>query len=103
MCQEGEGCHTLLIERFDIGVRLRCGEKYEVHKDMRRIFVELSAQGFRVEEGKKGWKIYPPDPEGTIVVVHSTSSDSRAFQNVVSDLRRAGFDDGRKRKARPDE
>lgn len=68
--------------------------------DMRQIFRDLASQGFRVEGAKKGWKIFPPNREGGVVVVHSTPSDRRALQNIMTDLRRAGFKDG---KARRDE
>lgn len=72
-----------------------------MRNDIRTIFRRAVKQGFRVEGGSKGWKIYPPDPAKGIVVVHGTPSDNRAIHNIEADLRRAGYEDGRRKKARP--
>lgn len=46
--------------------------------------------GWRVEETKKGWAIYPPDKSIKPIQVHRTNSDWRAIHNVIAKLRRAG-------------
>lgn len=63
-----------------------------MNRELRRIFAELTEQGFRTTETKKGWIVYPPDPSRGVVVAHSTPSDHRAIKNFVGDLKRAGFE-----------
>lgn len=46
--------------------------------------------GWRVEDTKNGWRIYPADPAKALVHTHG-SGDWRAFENFKSDLRRAGY------------
>ncbi len=46
--------------------------------------------GWRVEEVKKGWMIYPPDKRLPAIAVHKTPSDHRAWKNTLSRLRRSG-------------
>lgn len=46
--------------------------------------------GWRVEEMKKGWMIYPPDKSLPGIAVHKTPSDYRAWKNTLGRLRRSG-------------
>jgi hypothetical protein len=46
--------------------------------------------GWRVEEKKMGWMLYPPDKNLPGIVIHKTPSDWRAWQNTLSRLRRSG-------------
>jgi hypothetical protein len=57
-----------------------------------RAIVEAAPdQGFRVEETRDGWMIYPPDPAMSPVSLHRTPSDRRATRNALSLLRKRGF------------
>jgi hypothetical protein len=56
---------------------------------------ELVAQaqkwpGWRVQETKSGWMLYPPDKNIPGIAVHKTPSDWRAWKNTTSRLRKAG-------------
>ncbi len=46
--------------------------------------------GWRVEQTKKGWMLYPPDKALSPVLIHGTESDHRALQNTRARLRKAG-------------
>ena len=46
--------------------------------------------GWRVEEKRSGYAIYPPDKAFSPVVVHLSESDHRAFANTVARLRQCG-------------
>jgi hypothetical protein len=46
--------------------------------------------GWRVEDTRNGWTIYPPDRRQPPIVVHRTESDRRAERNTIARLRRAG-------------
>lgn len=46
--------------------------------------------GWRVEEKKSGWMIYPPDKTQPGVLIHKTPSDHRAWANTVAQLKRVG-------------
>jgi hypothetical protein len=46
--------------------------------------------GWRVEDVKAGWALYPPDRSKSPVLVHRTPSDHRAWQNTISELRKRG-------------
>lgn len=46
--------------------------------------------GWRVEEGTKGYKVFPPDKSHPMIPVHHTPSGSRYIANKKSELKRAG-------------
>lgn len=46
--------------------------------------------GWRVQETRAGWMLYPPDRSQSGVLVHRTPSDRRAWQNTVGELRKRG-------------
>lgn len=47
-------------------------------------------EGWRVEEKKNGWMLYPPNKEYPGVMIHKTMSEQRGWQNKLSELRRYG-------------
>jgi len=59
--------------------------------ELRKVRKEAAAQGWRVEETKDGWMLYPPDPAHSPVLVHKTESDQRAIRNTLSRMRQRGF------------
>jgi hypothetical protein len=62
-----------------------------IKKDVKELIKAARTwQGWRVEEIKKGWMIYPPDKSMSGVVVHKTPSDWRAWMNVLGELRKRG-------------
>lgn len=61
------------------------------NKDVRRLIQLIQTwAGWRVVESKKGWMVYPADKTQAPIAIHGTNSDRRAYQNIVSRLRRAG-------------
>lgn len=59
-------------------------------KEVRRLIAELREQGWRLERRKSKTIAFSPD--GLVwVPLHHTPSDSRAMVNVVSQLRRGGY------------
>lgn len=61
-------------------------------KALKKLFTELERQGGEIRETRKGWMIYPPDEDADLVLIHGTPSDRRAWANMISQLRRSGFD-----------
>lgn len=60
-------------------------------KDIRKLIEQAQGwAGWRVVAIKKGWMVMPPDKSLPPIVVHKTPSDWRAWQNILSRLRRAG-------------
>jgi len=60
-------------------------------KDVARLVREArSWAGWRVEETKKGWMLYPPDKALSGVLIHRTPSDWRWWRNTLGELRRRG-------------
>jgi hypothetical protein len=60
-------------------------------RDIRDLIAEARKwPGFRVEEVKKGWLVFPPDKSLPAIAIHKTPSDHRAWQNTISRLRRVG-------------
>ena len=49
-----------------------------------------SWEGWRIEEIKSGWMVYPPDKTQSPVTIHKTPSDHRAIRNTKSLLRKRG-------------
>lgn len=62
-----------------------------MRKELKRLFSELEAQGWRIERRKKGWYEYPPDLTKDPVAIHETPSDKRSWPNMMGRLRRSGF------------
>lgn len=61
-------------------------------KEIREIKKQLAAQGWRVEETKRGHALaYSPDGI-TIVTLPGTPGRGRWKQNLISELRKGGFD-----------
>lgn len=60
-------------------------------KRQRELIEKVERQGWRVEDRGSAWLCFSPDGQ-TIVTVHKTPSDHRAYQNTISRLRRGGFD-----------
>lgn len=58
--------------------------------DYRRLRKALEEQGWRVEDRGQRWLVYSPDGV-TVVTIHRTPSDHRAWRNMLSRLRRGGF------------
>lgn len=46
--------------------------------------------GWRIEETKSGWMLYPPDKSQSGVLIHKTPSDRRAWANMIALLRKRG-------------
>jgi hypothetical protein len=46
--------------------------------------------GWRVEQTKNGWMLYPPNKALAPVLIHRTESDHRALRNTLARLRKAG-------------
>jgi len=46
--------------------------------------------GWRVEDTRKGWMLYPPDKTQSGVLIHGTPGDRRAWANTVSLLCKRG-------------
>lgn len=59
-------------------------------KDVKRILREAERQGWRIEQGGKHIKAYPPDPSQSMVTIAQTASDKRAIKNVLSEMRKRG-------------
>lgn len=60
-------------------------------KWLKELHADLEAQGFEIIEKTKGWMVRPPDPERPLVMIHMTSSDHRARDNILAQLKRSGF------------
>lgn len=58
--------------------------------DIKKILKEAQHQGFRIERGKH-WKLYPPDRTKGVVFISQSPSCHRAIENILADLRVAGF------------
>lgn len=61
------------------------------NKELKELFKRLKGQGFRIEEIKSGWQVFPPDPNFDPITIHGTPSDHRAWKNMMSRLKRAGY------------
>lgn len=60
-------------------------------KDFKNLLKNLDLAGWRIKSVKSGWIVYPPDPSQSGVTIHGTPSDHRAWNNMMSELRRRGF------------
>ncbi|HEY8342498.1 MAG TPA: hypothetical protein VIK75_05795 [Calditerricola sp.] len=61
-------------------------------KEVRDLVRALRRQGFRVEEGRKHLKVYPPVPGAKPYPLPKTPSDRRWLKNAISHLRKYGFE-----------
>lgn len=61
--------------------------------DLKAIRKELVAQGWRLEDARRGGhtKAFPPDKSMPMVTLPSTPGGGRWLQNLLSQLRRSGF------------
>ena len=60
-------------------------------KELKKLLRKLEDQGWRIEPTRKGTKALPPDTSKSVVMIHHTPSDRRAWSNMLSALRRSGF------------
>lgn len=60
-------------------------------KELTRLIRQLEEQGWHVEATKSGWMAYSPDGINK-TSIHKTPSDHRAWKNLISNLRKGGFD-----------
>lgn len=62
-----------------------------LNREIRELVAQVQKwPGWRVEEAKAGWMIYPPDKKFPGIAVHETPSDHRALKNIIGRLRRSG-------------
>ncbi len=61
-----------------------------VEREVRELVEEVKGWGWRVEETKKGWMLFPVDKSQSPVIVHKTPSDHRWRKNTISQLRKRG-------------
>lgn len=62
-----------------------------VNKEVAELIRQIrSWPGWRIEERRKGYLVFPPDPEARAISIHKTPSDRRWRKNTVASLRRAG-------------
>ena len=62
-----------------------------MHKELKKLIRTLEDQGWRLTEKKSGYTAYPPDKAKGPVMIHKTPSDHRAWANMLSELRRSGY------------
>ena len=62
-----------------------------VKKDVAKILREAERQGWRIEDRGRRFMCFSPDGR-TVVTVSKTPSSQRAVLNILSDLRKGGFD-----------
>lgn len=60
-----------------------------VSKEVDTLIRSLEANGWRVQQTKKGWLMFPPNDLLPPIVTHRTPSDGRAIKNLRADIRRA--------------
>jgi hypothetical protein len=61
-----------------------------VRKEFKELLRSVEEQGGTLKATKMGFQVLAPNGKD-IVTVHGTPGDWRAFANVVSELRKAGF------------
>jgi hypothetical protein len=59
--------------------------------DLAEVIAEATQQGWRVEQTKGGFMLYPPDRMLSPVAVHRTPSDQRAIRNFRAEMTKRGF------------
>lgn len=60
-------------------------------KEIKKIIKEAERQGWRVEMRSKHYMAFPPDKSHGPVTLPVSPSDHRAVKNVLSEMRRRGF------------
>jgi hypothetical protein len=66
------------------------GKAGTVDREIRALVRKLEAQGWRVVDGGKHLKAFPPDRTKPMVTLAKTPSDRRSIKNAMSQLRRSG-------------
>lgn len=60
-------------------------------KDLSKLVKQAAGwPGWKVEESKNGYVIYPPNKGLSAVTIHKTESDHRAMANTLARLRQRG-------------
>jgi hypothetical protein len=62
-----------------------------VKKDVAKLLKEAERQGWRIEDRGRRYLCFSPDGN-TVVTVSKTPSAQKALMNILSDLRKGGFD-----------
>jgi hypothetical protein len=62
-----------------------------VKKDVAKLLKEAERQGWRIEDRGRRYLCFSPDGS-TVVTVSKTPSVQKALVNILSDLRKGGFD-----------
>lgn len=60
-------------------------------KELEQLFSQLEARGWRIDRSKDHPRAIPADKTKPIVVMAGTPSDHRSWKNMLSQLRRSGF------------
>lgn len=63
-------------------------------KDIKLLVRDLEANGWTIRDGKH-YVAKPPDKSMEIVTFSKTPSDNRAWLNILAQLRKSGYDDGK--------
>jgi hypothetical protein len=64
----------------------------DLEKDLKVLFKKLKAQGWEIRETRKGQFAVPPDKSKPLVQIHNTARGSRSWDNMMSQLKRSGFE-----------
>jgi len=62
-----------------------------MNKELKKLFRELENQGWRIKRRTNGVMAFPPDKTQSPVMIHLTTSDHRAWANMLTELRRRGY------------
>jgi lipocalin len=62
-----------------------------IKKDVEKLLMEATRQGWRIEDRGRRYLCFSPDGS-TVVTVSKTPSAQNALRNILSDLRKGGFD-----------
>lgn len=60
-------------------------------KSIKSLLEKLETAGWTKKTTKSGWIVYPPDKSFSGVAIHKTPSDHRAWKNLMSELKKRGF------------
>ena len=61
------------------------------NKDIEKLIGRIRTwPGWRVDDGTKAYRVYPPDKAIGPIMIHRTPSGSRYLANKTADLKRAG-------------
>ncbi len=60
-------------------------------RDILRLIRELEIQKWRIIQGGKHFKCYPPDKTKEIITVSKTPSGPNAMNMILRDLKKSGF------------